>query len=126
MLKRRVVKIKSKKSKLVSDLIRGINNKKSKPKLYLLEGDKVKLNIKKMKSHPSYNKYNDKFKSFLEDNKDKIFTVEYDKTKKNKPNLVCLKEDDSKYKWLFWDGDLLVLDENDNKFKELYLINLAE
>lgn len=88
----------------------------------LLEGDKVKLHIEKIKSHPDWEGYQQEYKDFVESNNDIIFTVEYDKKHKNKPNLVCLKEDTSRQKWLFWDGNLLVLDEKDNKFKELYMV----
>lgn len=88
----------------------------------LLEGDKIKLNVAKIKSHPSWEGYQKEYKDFVENSDDAIFTVEYDEKRKDKPNMVCLKEDTSRQKWLFWDGDLFVLDEKDGKFKELYMI----
>ena len=88
----------------------------------LLEGDFVKLNTKKIKSHPDYAKMRPVYKEFIESNDGVVFTVEYDKNKQDKPNLVCLKEDMSDPKFLFWDGDLLILDQRDGKYKELYMI----
>ena len=44
-------------------------------------------------------------------NKDTVFTVEYDEKYKNKPSLVCLKEDTTDPKWLFWVGDLIEVKE---------------
>ena len=88
----------------------------------LLEGDKVRLNVAKMKSRSEYNNLQRAYRDFVESNANITFTVEYDTHGKNKPNVVCLKEDKREVKWLFWDGDLLVLDGRDGKFKELHMI----
>lgn len=77
--------------------------------LYIEEGTKVKLNIKRIKEHPDYKKLTDDFKAFVEANEDTIFTVEYDKYRKNPSTLVCLKEDPTPLKWLFWTGNLIVI-----------------
>lgn len=95
-------------------------------KEYLLPDDKVMLNVEKIKSHPDYPKMRSAYREFIEANEDIVFTVEYDKDKQDKPNLICLNEDTSNPKILFWDGDLLVLDERDGKFKELYMITAEE
>jgi len=92
----------------------------------LLEGDKVKLDVKKIKRHPSWHSYTSNYREFVEYNADAIFTVEYNETRENKPNLVCLKEDTGDPKLLWWDGELLVLDERDGKFKALYAITEDE
>lgn len=82
---------------------------KSKP---LIEGQKVKLNLDNIKSHPDYERLSLKYKSWAESHKDNIFTVEYDKHPKN--NIVCLAEDESDPKWLFWTGDLMIIEECEN------------
>ncbi|WP_206459318.1 hypothetical protein [Anaerovorax sp. IOR16] len=75
----------------------------------LQEGQKVKLNLEKIKSNVNYENMSDKYKKFIELHKDDIFTVEYDKNHMNNPVVVCFKEDTTDPKWLFWDGDLEVI-----------------
>ena len=75
--------------------------------IYITEGTKVKLNIKRIKGHPEYSKLTDDYRAFVEANEDTIFTVEYDKFRKNPSTLVCLKEDPTPVKWLFWTGNLI-------------------
>ena len=82
-----------------------MDNKKN-----LQKGQKVKLNLERIMSHPDYHNHTEKYRSWVESHIDVIFTVEYDKAHTDKPTLVCLKEDDSKPKWLFWEGDLEVID----------------
>ena len=89
---------------------------------YLVEGDRVKLNVEKIRKHPDWEALQPAYKEFVESNVDVVFTVEYDESYADKPNLVCLKEAPDDQKWLFWDGDLFVLDEQDGLFKELYQI----
>ena len=95
-------------------------------KEYLLEGDKVKLNIEQIKSYSNWAAFNPQYREFVENNTDVIFTVEYDKTHEKTPFLVCLKEDTGEPKFLWWDGDLLVLDEKDGVFKKLYTVTEDE
>lgn len=75
--------------------------------IYIPEGTRVKLNIKRIMEHPDYNKLTDDYRKFVESNQDTIFTVEYDKFRKNPSTLVCLKEDPTPLKWLFWTGNLI-------------------
>lgn len=79
------------------------------------EGAKVKLNYKNITSHPDYNKKTKDYRDFVENNKGKIFTVQYDKHYGNYGNgsmLVALKEDLSEMKWLFHcEYDLIVIDK---------------
>lgn len=77
----------------------------------ILEGTTVKLNVKQIKSRPDYIRMRDTYKEFVESNIDNIFTVEYDEKKKDEPILVCLKEDPTEVKWLFWIGDLIIVKE---------------
>jgi hypothetical protein len=57
--------------------------------------------------HPEYLKLTDDYRTFVEANEDTIFTVEYDKFRENPSTLVCLKEDPTPVKWLFWTGHLI-------------------
>ena len=78
---------------------------------YIPEGTKVKIDVEKLQKEKTYNKRNVKWKEFIENNKDTVFTVEYDENKKDNPKMVCLKEDTSPVKWLFFIGDLIVIKE---------------
>lgn len=91
-----------------------------------LENDKVKLNYENITSHPDYikNKTSEeshviRYHKFIEDNKDKVMTVQYDKNHQDHPQLVVLKEDENEddCKWLFWVGDLIKI-KDDIKIKE--------
>ena len=82
------------------------------------EGTKVKINCDAIASRPDYYKMRKEYRDFIINNRDKIFTVEYDDRHRDKPYLVCFKEDTSPIKWL-WDitSDLIVIPNNDNKIK---------
>lgn len=67
-------------------------------------GDKVKLDIEKIKAEKGYDQRLPAYRQFCEQNVDRIFTVEY--AEGMKPSVVCLAEDESTPKWLFWTGDL--------------------
>ena len=82
------------------------------------EGTKVKINVEKLQQEKSYNQRNIRWRKFIEDNKDTIFTVEYDKNKKDNPKMVCLKEDPTEPKWLFFVGDLIQIIEVEEKANE--------
>jgi hypothetical protein len=105
----------------VISLMNGFGDMKNLPKYKecLLEGDRVKLDVEKIKAHKSWNTYNPNYRQFVEDNADRIFTVKYDDKHKDKPNMVTFAEDDSKENWLWYDGHLLVEDKN-GKFREMY------
>ena len=76
------------------------------------EGTKVKLNYENIINEPDYTKKVKAYREFVENNKNKIFTVQYDEKYKNKPILVSLKEDTNEIKWLWYcETDLIVLDE---------------
>lgn len=76
----------------------------------LHEGDKVKLDVQKIRDSPDWRKYSERYKQFVEENEDKIFTVEYDE--KHSSAVVCLKEDPSEVKWLWWEGNLVKVTED--------------
>jgi hypothetical protein len=79
---------------------------------FIPEGTKVRLNYENITSEPDYQKKVKRYRDFIEENKDKIFTVQYDKKYKDTPILVVLKEDESRVKWLFhYEYDLIVVDK---------------
>lgn len=95
LLKKKISKVdKTKKKKQTDDI-------------YIDEGTKVKLNLKRIKEHPEYSKLTEAYRVFVEKNENTIFTVEYDKSQPIPSTLVCLKEDPTPIKWLFWTGYLI-------------------
>lgn len=74
--------------------------------LSIPEGTKVQFRIEKMKSHPDWNKLDTKYKEFVEQHVDTVFTVVYDEQYPVEPLWVCLAEDPNPIKWLFYIGDL--------------------
>ena len=79
--------------------------KRKLPENAFAEGDKVKLNIPLITGHPDYERLTERYRNFIENHKDDIFTVVFDKNRQVNPSLVCLKEDSDG--WLFWTGDLI-------------------
>lgn len=76
------------------------------------EGTKVKLNYDSITNEPAYKNKIAAYKDFIEKNKNKVFTVQYDKAK-GRHILVCLKEDKHNPKWLFHcEYDLTVLNSD--------------
>ena len=65
----------------------------------LKDGDKVTLNIESIKSDVNYQRKVPDYKQFVEDNKDTVFTVEYDKKHTKESLLICFKEDNRKWLW---------------------------
>ena len=79
----------------------------------------MKINCDAIASRPDYYKMRKEYRNFIINNRDKIFTVEYDDKHRDKPYLVCFKEDTSPIKWL-WEitSDLIVIpNENDKNDK---------
>lgn len=72
----------------------------------LEEGTKVKLNYDLITSAFGYEKRNERYKAFVEENKDKEFTVMYDE-KHNSGKLVSLQEDETDPRWYWFCGDLI-------------------
>lgn len=67
-------------------------------------GDKVMLNIDAITAAKGYDKKLPAYRAFCESNTGRVFTVEY--VDGMRPSVVCLAEDESNPKWLFWAGDL--------------------
>ena len=77
---------------------------------YLPTGQKVKLKTEQILEKRE--ELSEKYIQFVEDNRDKILTVQRDPEKDDDAQVVCLKEDPNEVKWLFHYNDLeLVLDE---------------
>ena len=68
------------------------------------EGDKVKLNLDAIMKHPGYQQQLPAYRKFCEENTETVFTVAYDE--RLRQSIVCLVEDKTEPKWLFWIGDL--------------------
>ena len=77
----------------------------------LLEGSKVKLDLKNIQDHPDYPRLIPEYREWVEGHSENIFTVEYDPKYPINPKLVCLAEDTTPAKWLFWIGDLIRIKE---------------
>ena len=71
------------------------------------KGDKVTINYKQIIERSKIQNYTAKFLEWILNNKDKVFTIEYDKTQGINNHLVCLKEDSTNPKWLIWALDLI-------------------
>ena len=69
----------------------------------LPEGTKVKLKAEQILQQGDLN---EKYREWVEANKDKVFTCEKDSTLPNDSKRVILKEDENNPKWLFHVTDL--------------------
>ena len=77
---------------------------------YLPTGQKVRLKADQILEKRE--ELSERYIEFVEENRDKILTVERDPEKGEDAQVVCLKEDTNEVKWLFHYTDLeLVLDE---------------
>lgn len=72
---------------------------------HIVEGDKVRIDLEKVKARKNHDKMSANYKEFVENNADKVFTAHVER-----PNLISFVEAPA---WLFWSGDLIkVGDEN--------------
>lgn len=67
------------------------------------EGDKVKLDMEKIKRRKDYERLNPRYKEFVESNADTVFTAHLERE-----TLISLKEQPE---WLFWSGSLIKVKE---------------
>ena len=91
---------------------------------FAYEGEKVQLDVARLMSYREWYAGNEKT-GFREEYKDWVrshlgdtFTVEYDPSREKtstKNSIVQLKEDETNPKWLFWSGDLIRVDCEENK-----------
>lgn len=72
------------------------------------DGDKVTLNYKQITSRKDWKRKLPNYKNWVNENKDKVFTVQKEK---KYTEFVTLLEDNSEEKWMFWVGDLIKVEE---------------
>ena len=84
----------------LADLLSRWNNCKND----ISAGDKVKINFEQISKRPDYPKMNEKYRMFVEGNKDTLFTAGVGLNEGTARNLIPLQEDGT---WLFWCGDLV-------------------
>ena len=73
-------------------------------------GSKVKLKYDQIVSRKDWATLNQKYKDFIETNKDGEFTVQINEKIPDTFKLISFEEDVTEPKFLFWVGDLLLLD----------------
>lgn len=71
------------------------------------QGDKVKLNYDKIVSDPNFENMNPDFKTWVNQNKDTILTVEFEERQERNKMFCTFLEDDSGLKWWVFVGDLI-------------------
>lgn len=76
---------------------------------WIRDGEKVKLNVDQIKKGKDWHKLNNKYKSFVLNNANTIFTVKFEEKYGDKPSLVTFAEDNI---WLWWVEDLIRLTDD--------------
>ena len=74
---------------------------------YLKEGDKVKIDVERIKKRTTWDRMRSDLKEFVLSNEDTVFTVEFDEFHEKYPSLVCFKEDTKDPKALWSELDLI-------------------
>lgn len=93
---------KKEKNQFLSDMLTKYNKDKYQ------EGAKVRLNYQKISERFNIDS-NPKFVQWVENHKDEIFTVEYEKKYQKNKTLCVFKEDDSEVRWLWFYQDLILV-----------------
>ena len=78
--------------------IRKFGSGEASPPKKFEEGDKVKLNIRRIRERKNYDRMLDAYKEFVNDNQDTVFTAHVEHE-----NMISFAEEP---RWLFWSGDL--------------------
>lgn len=80
----------------------------------LHDGDKVRIKVDDIlnRIEETQAQYVQQYLDWIKENKNKTFTVQYDKSHPS-GLLVCLAEDTTPIKWLFWEGDLEKVETHD-------------
>ena len=76
------------------------------------DGDKVKLRYEQIAKRTDYASKTENYRRFISENRDKVFTVRRI-TPGKEHSLIELVEDTSEPKWLWWDGDLKRISDED-------------
>lgn len=77
------------------------------------EGQRVKLDYDKIKSHPDYNRLQEPYKLYIEGNKDLILTVKFDDRYANHTIVALIDECGEKSIWRFVISDLIMIEDDD-------------
>lgn len=64
----------------------------------LPEGQQVRLNLEKIHANPDFERMMPRYKKFVNESYDKVYTVEHDARFGHDSSLVCLAEDESEVK----------------------------
>lgn len=67
------------------------------------ERDRVRLDVDQITKRSNYENMTDEYKAFVEESKDKVFTVHIESNA-----MISLKENPE---WLFWKGDLITYED---------------
>lgn len=70
------------------------------------EGEKIMLDINSIKNRENYESLTGKYKEFVNNSANKVFTAHVERAH---TNLISLKEEPM---WLFWSGDLIKIKED--------------
>jgi ribosomal protein L2 len=73
------------------------------------EGTKVRINTDRIFKQKDFARLQPSYRKIVQESRDKVYTVEYDPERRDRPSLVCLKEDPSEIKWLWHVSDLEVV-----------------
>lgn len=73
------------------------------------EGAKVKIKVDRICKKKDFARLQPRYRKFVQEARDKVYTVEYDPGRRDSPSLVCLAEDTSAVKWLWDVSDLEVV-----------------
>lgn len=83
---------------------------KLKPQSTINEDDKVQINIEKVQKRQDFDKMSEGYRQFVLSSENKVFTAHVERG-----CLISLKENPD---WLFWDGDLVKINEEVNDVTE--------
>lgn len=75
------------------------------PPKHIEEGDKIRLDISRVKARKNYGRMAQGYRDFVESAGDTVFTAHVERE-----NMISLTEDP---RWLFWSGDLIINREDD-------------
>ena len=77
----------------------------------LRPGDKVALDIEKMKQDPDWNQYKEEYKKFVDTHIGEVFTLSKEARQQGPFGLVSFEEDETDPKWLFYTGHVKKVNE---------------
>lgn len=80
----------------------GLDELFTSPPPVFADGDKVRIDVEKIKSRKAYERMNEEYKKFIEDSAGVVYTA-----KPEKGNFITFEEDQT---WHFWSGDLIKAD----------------